>query len=404
MAARTTNRLTARQVETIVEPGRHADGRGLYLNVRNGLSRQWLFRFRWQGKLKEMSLGAYPMVSLKEARDRAIDAKRLAASGVNPLGAKRDAKSKAAAIPLFGAYATALLDRIETGFKTAKHRRQWRQTLDEYCRPIWMTPVDKVDTVGVLACLTPIWQSKPVTAKRLRGRIERVLNAAKAEGLRFGENPAAWRGHLDATLPKLPKLSRGHHAALPYPEMPKFIAELRGRDFVAALAFEFLILTATRTNETIGARWTEIDQETALWTIPPERMKAHKEHRVPLSIRAMEIVRTLYAARTSDFVFAGRRRGKSQSDSAFLMLLRRIGRSDITAHGFRSAFRDWAGNETNFPRDVAEAALGHAVGDSTELAYRRGDALEKRRAMMEAWAQWCEPRVANVVPLGKRAS
>jgi integrase len=395
MAVRITNRLTARKVEAIAEPGRHADGRGLYLNVRPGLSRQWLFRFRWHGKLKEMSLGAYPTISLKAARDLAIDAKRLAATGINPLGAKREAKSKAAAIPLFGAYTTALLDRIEIGFKSAKHRRQWRQTLEAYCSLIWGTPIDKVDAAAILSCLTPIWQSKPITAKRLRERIERVLNAAKAEGLRTGENPAAWRGHLDATLPKLPKLARGHHAALPYAEMPKFMAELRHRDFIASLSFEFLILTATRTNETIGARWVEIDQEAFLWTIPPERTKAHKEHRVPLSTRAMDIVRTLDAARTSEFVFAGRRRGKPQSDSAFLMLLRRIGRSDITAHGFRSAFRDWAGNETNFPRDVAEAALAHAVGDSTEVAYRRGDALAKLRTMMEAWAQWCEPKPAN---------
>jgi integrase len=401
MPARNANRLTARQVETIADPGRYADGHGLYLNVRPGLSRQWLFRFRWQGKLKEMSLGAHPAISLKHARDLAIDAKRLVATGVDPLAARREAKNKAAAIPTFGLYATALLDRIEGGFESAKHRQQWRQTLETYCEPIWAAPIDRVDTAGVLSCVAPIWQTKSATARRLRGRIERVLNAARAERLRNGENPAAWRGHLDATLPKLAKLTRGHHAALAYVDLPAFIAGLRDHQALAGLALEFLILTATRTNETIGARWAELDLDAKTWTIPAERMKAKKGHRVPLSDRALAIVKTLSATRAGEFVFPGRRPGKPQSSSAFLMLLHRMGRPDITAHGFRSAFRDWAGNETNFPRDVAEAALAHAVGDSTELAYRRGDALQKRRALMEAWANYCEPKAANVIAFAK---
>jgi integrase len=404
MVARASNRLTDKKVQNLDEPGRHADGNGLYLNVRPGLSRQWLFRFRWQGDLREMSLGAYPTISLKAARDLAIDAKRLVAGGVNPLAAKREAKTKASAIPKFGDYALALLDRIEGGFRSIKHRRQWRQSLEDYCKPIWATPLNKVDTAGVLSCLAPIWQSKPIVATRLRGRIERVLNAARAEKFRAGENPAAWKGHLDATLPKITKLKRGHHPALAYAYISSFLSHLRGGEAQAGLALEFLILTATRTNETLGMRWSEVDTTAALWTIPAERTKAKKVHRVPLSVRALSIVQALGETRASEFVFPGRLRGKSLSSSAFLMLLRRVGRTDITAHGFRSAFRDWAGNETHFPRDVAEAALGHAVGDSTELAYRRGDALEKRRAMMEAWAQWCEPKAgSNVVPFGKAA-
>jgi integrase len=324
----------------------------------------------------------------------------MVAGGVDPLSAKREARHKATMAPKFGAFALALLDRIEGGFRSLKHRQQWRQTLRDYCGPIWETPIDKVDTAGVLSCLTPIWQAKPIVATRLRGRIERVLYAAKSERLRTGDNPAAWKGQLSASLPKPVKLKHGHHAALDYAEVPQFVSGLRDQATSAGLALEFLILTATRTNETIGMRWSEIDLQSAVWTIPPERMKGKKAHRVPLSARAMRILNQLEPSRTSEFVFPGRRPMKPQSSSAFLMLLRRTGRLEITGHGFRSAFRDWAGNETNFPRDVAETALAHAAGDSTEQAYRRSDALEKRRALMEAWAQWCEPKAAaNVISI-----
>jgi integrase len=408
---RTINRLTARGVESLTKPGRHADGGNLYFTVRPGGSRQWVFFFRWQGRLKEMSLGAYPALSLAKARQLATEARGHVANGVDPLEARRRAEEErqrdeamAAGIPTFGAYALALVDRIEEGFSNPKHRQQWRNTLSTYCQPIWNIPVDKVDTSGVLACLTPIWQAKPETAQRVRGRIERVLNAAKAERLRSGENPAAWRGHLDATLPRPAKLTRGHHAALPYEEMPSFMVELRRRDAVAALALELAILTTARTGEVLGARWTEFDLNAGLWTIPAERMKARREHRVPLSARALEIVKILAAAKSSDYVFSGQREGKPLSSMSMLMLLRRMQRLDVTAHGFRSAFSDWASEVSPFSAELRETALAHTIDNKSEAAYRRGDALERRRAMMEAWAQWCEPREAdNVVLLNRRA-
>ena len=348
-----------------------------------------------------MSLGGYPALSLKAARELAANARAAIASGNDPLEARRRAEQETTSVAAFGAYAIGLVDRIEGGFSNSKHKQQWRNTLTTYCEPIWKKAVDKVDTAGVLACLTPIWQTKPETASRVRGRIERVLNAAKAERLRTGENPAAWRGHLDATLPKPGKVNRGHHAALPYGDMPAFTADLRSREATAALALEFLILTAARTGEALAVRWDEFDLEAGLWTVPADRMKARREHRVPLSRRALAIVNRLAEARTGEFVSSGQRSGKPLSSMALLMLLRRMGRADITAHGFRSAFSDWASEVSPFSSELRETALAHTIGNKAEAAYRQGDALEKRRSMMEAWAQWCEPKAVNVVPFAK---
>ena len=400
---RKQNLLTARNVETAKEPGRYSDGNGLYLVVRAGGSRQWVFLYRQAGKLREMGLGSPAKgVTLAMARDLRDDARAIMARGADPLEARRQAEQSAAGIPTFGAYALALVDRIEEGFSNPKHRQQWRNTLETYCEPVWQFPIDRVDTAGVLACLMPIWQAKPETASRVRGRIERVLNSAKAEGLRAGENPAAWRGHLDATLPKPSKLTRGHHAALPYTDMPAFMADLRARPAVAALALELAILTATRTSEVLNAKWTEFDLDAGLWTIPPERMKARREHRVALSKRALAIVKELSTAKTSDFVFPGQKPKKPLSNMAMLMLLERMGkRGALTAHGFRSSFSDWASEVSPFSSELRETALAHTIGNKAEAAYRRGDALEKRRAMMEAWAQWCGPKAANVVPFAK---
>ena len=242
-----------------------------------------------------------------------------------------------------------------------------------------------IETNHVLSVLQPIWQSKPETASRLRGRIEKVLDYAKAQGLRSGSNPAGWRGHLSAILPKPAKLVRGHHPAMPFDDVPAFVVELRKRQAAAAMALEFTILTAARTSETLGATWSEIDLKKALWTIPAGRMKAGREHRVPLVGRATEILSACLLARQNDFVFPGLKLGKPLSNMSMEMLLRRMSQTTITTHGFRSSFRDWAGEQTTFPREVAEAALAHQVGDETERAYRRGDALEKRRAMMSAW-------------------
>jgi integrase len=277
-------------------------------------------------------------------------------------------------------------------------------TLTVYAAPLRSKPVDKVETSDVLAVLKPIWLEKPETASRLRGRIERVLNAAKAKGYRTGENPAAWRGHLENLLPRQSKLSRGHHAALPYADVPDFVAKLREREAVAALALEFAILTATRSGEVLNARWDEIDLEAKTWTIPAERMKAAREHRVPLSDPALSILVKLSASRVSEFVFPGQRPNQPLSVMAMEMVLRRMGVADaVTVHGFRSSFRDWAGNETSFPRELAEHALAHVIGDKAEQAYRRGDALEKRRALMAAWSAHCEPaRSGDVIEFSRK--
>jgi Arm DNA-binding domain len=271
---RKQNLLTARNIETTKEPGRYCDGNGLYLVVHPGGSRQWSFLYRRDGKLKEMGLGSPAKgVALAMARGLRDQARAVMASGNDPLKAHRQSEQAASDVPRFGAYALALVDRIEEGFSNPKHRQQWRNTLETYCASIWAKPIDAIATAGVLACLTPIWQTKPETASRVRGRIERVLNAAKAEGLRGGENPAAWRGHLDATLPKPEKLTRGRHAALDYSDMPAFMANLRARPALAALALEFAILTATRTSEALNSQWSEFDLDGGLWTVPAERMK-----------------------------------------------------------------------------------------------------------------------------------
>jgi len=400
---RKQNLLTARTIETAKEAGKYADGNGLYLVVRSGGSRQWFFIFRRDGKLKEMGLGSPAKgVTLAMARKLRDEAREALARGDDPLEARRAAEQAKAAGQTFGAYALALVDRIEGGFSNPKHRKQWRSTLETYCGPIWQTPIDRVDTAGVLSCLTPIWNEKPETASRVRGRIERVLSAAKAEKLRTGENPAAWRGHLDATLPKPAKLARGHHKALKYADLPAFVAELRARPALAASALELALLTATRTSEVLAATWGEFDLEAGLWTIPAERMKARREHRVALSKRALTILSELTKAKavTSDFVFPGQKPKKPLSNMAMLMLLDRMGRRGaITVHGFRSSFADWASEVSPFSAELRETALAHTIPNKAEAAYRRGDALEKRRAMMEAWAKWCEPKPDNVVQL-----
>ena len=400
---RKQNLLTARTIDTAKEPGRYSDGNGLYLVVRPGGSKQWVFLYRRDGRLKEMGLGSPAKgVTLAMARNLRDEARTVMARGADPLEVRRQSEQAILGIPTFGAYALALVERIEEGFSNPKHRQQWRNTLETYCGPIWSLPIDCIDTAGVLACLTPIWQAKPETASRVRGRIERVLNAAKAERLRIGENPAAWRGHLDATLPKPGKLTRGHHAALPYADMPTFMADLRARPALAAMALELAVLTATRTSEVLNARWSEIDLDAGLWTIPAERMKARREHRQALSKRALAIVKELSAARSSEYVFPGQKPGKPLSNMAMLMLLERMGkRGAITSHGFRSTFSDWASEVSPYSSELRETALAHTIGNKAEAAYRRGDALEKRRAMMEAWAQWCEPKAANVLAFAK---
>jgi integrase len=391
-------KLTARKVET-AKPGKYGDGGGLQSAVAPTGAKKWVLRFLWQGNAREMGLGSYPEVGLAEAREKAIAGRRLARSGVDPIAERNQDRR----VPTFGKLADEVVTEQSKGFRNDKHRAQWKITLETYAAPLRVKAVDAITTEDVLGVLKPIWTTKTETASRLRGRIERVLNAAKAKGHRSGENPAAWRGHLENLLPKRQKLTRGHHAALPYADVPAFVAKLRTRKAVAALALEFAILTAARSGEVLGARWPEIDFDARVWTIPAKRMKSGREHRVPLSESALAILEKFGEARVSEFIFPGQGAGRPLSE----MVLRRMLRRDadvVTVHGFRSSFRDWAGNETHFPRELAEAALAHVVGDKAEQAYRRSDALEKRRALMEAWAQWCEPREAadNVTPLRRK--
>ncbi|MHB2211447.1 tyrosine-type recombinase/integrase [Methylobacterium sp. CM6257] len=386
--ARAVKRLSARTVATEAKPGRHADGDGLYLVVDASGAKRWLFLFRWQGKLKEMGLGGLSTVSLADARERAGEARRVLKSGQNPIEQRRLARAEPEAAVTFGVFADQVVADLSHGFRNEKHKAQWTSTLATYAASLRSMPVDAISTAEILAVLTPIWRSKAETASRLRGRIERILDAAKAKGLRNGENPARWRGHLDKLLPARHRLTRGHHAALPFPEVPAFVAELRKREAVAALALEFCILNASRSGEVLGALWDEIDWETRIWTIPAERMKAGREHRVPLTERALAILDRAETIRSSEYVFPGQRSGRPLSIMAMEMQLRRM-KVPVTVHGFRSSFRDWAGECTDAPREIAEMALAHVVGDTTERAYRRGDALEKRRALLEEWSQFC---------------
>ncbi len=387
---RQLHRLAPRAAITTTLPGRYGDGGGLYLVVSATGSRKWVFRYRWKTRLTDMGLGSASVVPLSKARERAAEARLKLADGVNPLQEKRASR----AVPLFGAFADDLVTSVSHQWKNEKHRAQVKSSLETYAATLRAMPVDQIDTQSVLSALKPIWTSKAETASRVRGRIEWVLDAAKAAGFRSGENPARWKGHLDQLLPKRPRLSRGHHAALPFTDVPTFLVELRRRSAMAAMALEFTILTAARSGETRRATWREIDIANAVWTIPAEKMKAGKEHRVPLSPGAVAILKTvadLSNGDVDDFVFPGTKGGKhALSDAAFSALLKRMGcDGELTPHGFRSSFRDWAGETTTFPRDVAEMCLAHAVGDATERAYRRGDALNRRREIMEAWGTFC---------------
>jgi integrase len=393
--ARQPKRLTARTVASMNKVGRHADGGNLYLTISKtgpGVSRRWTFLYSLAGKQREAGFGPAAAVTLAEAREKAAGYRSMLAKGIDPLEAKKAGQEAAAARKTFGQCADELIKSKRREWRSEVHAGQWRTTIDDYCRPILDKPVDAIDTAAVLSVLQPVWARIPETASRLRGRIEAVLDFAKAHKLRSGENPAAWRGHLALILPKRGKLTRGHHAAMPYGDVPEFIAKLREAETISALALEFLILTAGRAGEVLLASWDEIDIDAQVWVVPDFRMKAGREHRVPLSPRALAILERVAEIRTGDLVFAGQRR-RPLSGTTLAALV-----PGATVHGFRSAFRDWAGEETSFPREIAEQALAHATGDAVEQAYRRGDALEKRRGLMEAWSAFCEPpATGNVV-------
>src|SRR5262245_18934027 len=333
--------LTARTVETNRKPGRHGDGHGLYLEVKPSGTKSWVLLYTFAGRRREMGLGRYPDVSLAAARRKASQQREIRANDCDPLSARQKPL-----VPTFGEIADKYITAHCLSWKNAKHQAQWRMTLTNYAKPLRGKRVDEITVADVLDVLKPIWTKRPETAARLRGRIEAVLDAAKAEGLRQGENPAAWRGNLKHLLPKQAKLTRGHHKAMPYCEVPGFISKLRERQSVDALALEFIILTAARTGEVLGARWVEVDLQASIWTVPANRMKSARAHRVPLGRRACEILEFINQLRASDaddvLIFPGARNGRL-SEMATAMLLRRMGHDDITTHGFRSSFRDWAG-------------------------------------------------------------
>jgi len=404
--ARAINRLTARFVDT-AKTGKHRDGGGLVLVVGPTGNRKWAFIYERGGKEHTLGFGAAGRgaVSLVEAREKAEAARKLLREGMDPLAAKRALPKGRTDIPTFGEFADDYCEEVKVpSLRNRKHAAQWSMTLNRYCAAMRDKPVDQITTEDMLTVLRPLWLRIPETAARTRARIETVLDAAKAKGLRSGENPARWRGHLALMLPKRLPLSRGHHAAMPFERVPEFIAQLRTRESVAALALEFVILTAARTGEVVGASFAEIDLDKAVWTVPAARMKARREHRVPLCDRAVAIVRKMAEVRQSEFVFPGLNRPRL-SNMAMEMVLRRMKIDDATVHGFRSAFRDWAAETTPFPSEVVEMALAHAVANKTEAAYRRGDLFDKRRALMVAWAGSCDPPKAdNVVPLSSRSA
>jgi integrase len=399
---RMINRLSAVQVSKISEPGRYGDGGGLWLQVskarRGGdhVTKSWIFRYMIEGKARSMGLGDLATFSLKEARERARNARQMVADGIDPLEAKHATRAAARAEDAgkisFADAAARYIKTHAAGWRNAKHGEQWKNTLKTYADPvIGQLSVADVETAHIMTILEPIWTAKTETASRVRGRIESVLDWATARGYRKGDNPARWRGHLDQLLPARGKVAKvKHHGALPYADLPEFMAALRSMQSVSARALEFTILTAARTGETIGARWSEIDLEAKIWTVPGDRMKSGRAHRVPLSDQAFAIIEAMPREGEGDgFIFPGGRKGRGLSQMAMLELLRGMdGMQGFTVHGFRSTFRDWAAEQTNFPRDLAEAALAHAVADKVEAAYRRGDAIEKRRRMMDAWQRF----------------
>ncbi len=408
MGGRAGNRtLTALKVAALAKTTKrkyYADGgsRGLYLAVTPG-GASWAFRFREAGKLREMGLGPLDTVTLAAARDKALEARKLRLDGIDPIARRKEARQAsalaAAKTMTFCQCAEAYMKSHSLTWKNPKHAAQWASTLTTYAYPVFGDlPVAAIDTALVMRVVEPLWSTKPETASRLRGRIEAVLSWATVSGFRKGDNPAQWRGHLSELLPAASKAKAAvrattgreeHHAALAYAEIGAFLTELREQEGIAARALEFAILTAARTGEVIGARWGEIDIAEKLWTVPADRMKARKEHRVPLSDAALAIIDEMAAIRSCAFVFPGASGERPLSNMALLMCMRRMGRGDLTTHGFRSSFRDWAAERTNFPSEVAEMALAHTVGDKVEAAYRRGDLFEKRRRVMDDWATFC---------------
>ena len=381
---------------------------GFFLQVARNGSRSWLFRYTLNGKTRHMGLGSLAVISLADARTAAIECRRLCHAGVDPIEHRKASRTEArlatARAMTFDDCANRYMAAHAVGWRNSKHRAQWVATLRTYVTPVFGSlPVQTIDTGLIMRVLEPIWTIKPETASRVRGRIEVILNWAKTHGFRQGENPARWRGHLENLLPSRSRVQKiEHHAALPYSDVGVFMCDLRERAGVAAAALEFLILTAARTSEVIGARWEEMNLSTRTWVVPAERMKARAIHRVPLSNAALVVLERMRVIQQDEFVFPSTKKGKRLSNMALLVLLRRMKRTDLTTHGFRSTFSDWAAECTNFPREVAEIALAHTISNKVEAAYRRGDLFDKRCRLMDAWAEYCAATISapgTVVPL-----
>ena len=388
---------------------RYGDGGNLWLQVGPTGGKSWIFRYVVRGKQRLMGLGDLDVVTLAEARDAAISCRRLLHQGIDPLDRRKGEKAERAKVALAARVATfkemaeTYIAAQEAGWRHPKHRQQWVNSLATYAYPVLgKLAVSAIDTDAIMRAVEPIWLTKPETAGRVRGRIEVILDYTASRGLRSGDNPARWNGHLAHMLPKRGKVARvKHHPALPWTDVGAFMVDLRRQIGSAARALEFTILTAARTTEATGATWKEIDLQGAIWTIiPPERMKAGEEHRVPLSEPALAVLRDLLLMRATDasFVFPGGKIGAGLSGAAMSALLKRMDRTAATVHGFRSTFRDWTGEATNFPREIAEEALAHKMRDKTEAAYRRGDALEKRRRLMAEWATYCARPAVPTIP------
>lgn len=431
---RSIERLSALQVERLSRvPGMHCDGGGLYLRVTSKTSRSWVYRFMLGGRARreqlngllatgkpkpkgpkatEIGFGPFPEITLADAREKAAQARRLKALGKDPK-AEREAlraaiEAEQARAITFKQCAERYIDAHKAGWRNSKHAKQWSATLETYAYPVFgHLPVSAIDVPLVTKVLEPIWSTKPETASRVRGRVESILDWATIRGHRTGENPARWRGHLESVFPARTKVKQvQHHAALAYRDVPGFVAALKAQAGTGALALQFAILTAARTGEILFARWNEIDWQEKVWNIPAERMKGKRPHRVPLTRAALDILEMQKKATGGDgFIFPGAKRGKPLSNMSMLQTLRRMKRGDLTAHGFRSSFRDWAAEQTGFPGEVAEAALAHIVGDKVEAAYRRGDLFEKRRKLMTAWATFSTTPSATgtVIPIRHKA-
>lgn len=407
--AKGIDKLTALAVKKTSSPGYYGDGGGLWLQISKTGTKSWIFRFTSPitKKAREMGLGSVDTYSLAEARIRAKKARQTVDEGIDPIAEREAEKQKvqvAAAMTMtFAQCAAAYIEAHEAGWKNLKHAAQWKSTLATYANPeIGNLSVAVVDTAWILKILEPIWKTKNETANRLRGRLEAVLDWATVRGYRAGNNPARWKGHLDTLLPAPSKIQKViHHAALPYKDIGQFMLNLKAKDGIAALALQFAILTAARSGEVRGATWDEIDFENRTWTIPANRMKAGKEHRIPLSDSALSILQVIPRMIDNPLVFPAPR-GGLLSDMTMTAVLRRMERGDLTVHGFRSTFRDWAGEMTAYPREVIEHALAHQLKDKAEAAYARGTLFAKRKQLMDSWATFCSTPIVtadNVISL-----